>query len=74
MHFVMDKSKNDVHLQTTTQSLLYGDVPSLESIEAPPLEIIPNMSKHPSILGKEFGDCQCGRITRSNSVRFNPIH
>ena len=23
---------------------------------------------------KEFGDRQCGRITRSNSVRYNPIH
>ena len=27
-----------------------------------------------TFLGKEFGDRQCGRITRSNSVRYNPIH
>ena len=45
------------------------------SIDVPPLEdILPNMTELPSFLGKEFGDRQCGRITRSNSVRYNPIH
>ena len=45
-----------------------------ESIDVPPLEINPDMSELPTFLGKEFGDRQCGRITRSNSVRYYPIH
>ena len=46
-----------------------------DSIDVPPLEdIIQDMTELPTFLGKEFGDRQCGRITRSNSVRYNPIH
>ena len=45
-----------------------------ESIDIPPLENLPNLSEFPSFLGKDFGDRQCGRITRSRSSRFNPIH
>ena len=45
-----------------------------ESIDVPPLENLPDLSEFPSFLGKDFGDRQCGRITRSRSSRFNPIH
>ena len=46
-----------------------------ESLDTPPpLEIIPNVSDIPSFLGSDFGDRQCGRITRSKSSRYNPIH
>ena len=45
-----------------------------ESIDVPPLENIPDLSELPSFLGKNFGGRQCGRITRSRSSRFNPIH
>ena len=44
------------------------------SIDVPPLENLPDLSEFPSFLGKYFGDRQCGRITRSRSSRFNPIH
>ena len=44
-----------------------------ESIDVPPLEIIPDMTELPSFLGKDFEDRQCARITRSNSIRYNPI-
>ena len=44
------------------------------SIDIPPVkDILPNMTELPTFLGKEFDDRQCGRITRSNSVRYNPI-
>ena len=45
-----------------------------ESIDVPPLENLPDLSELPSFLGKDFGDRQCGRITRSRSSRFNPTH
>ena len=45
-----------------------------ESIDVPPLENIPDHSELPSFLGKNFGDRQCGRITRSRSSRLNPIY
>jgi len=41
-----------------------------ESIDVPPLEIIPDMTELPSFLGKDFEDRQCARITRSNSIRL----
>ena len=44
-----------------------------ESIDVPPLEIIPDMTELPSFLGKDFEYRQCARITRSNSIRYNPI-
>ena len=44
------------------------------SMDVPPLEIIPDMFKLPSFLGRDFKDRQCGRITRSKSLRHNPIH
>ena len=45
-----------------------------ESIDVPPLENLPDLSELPSFLGKDFGDRQCGRITRSRSSRFNPTN
>ena len=71
-----------VHQDSLLNSLKEFEKPFLEnssfidnSIDVPPLEdILPNMTELPSFLGKEFGDRQCGRITRSNSVRYNPIH
>ena len=71
-----------VHQDSLLNSLKEFEKPFLEnssfidnSIDVPPLEdILPNMTELPSFLGKEFGDRQCGRITRSNSVRYYPIH
>ena len=40
-----------------------------ESIDVPPLKIIPDMTELPSFLGKDFEDRQCALITRSNSIR-----
>ena len=45
-----------------------------DSMDVPPLEIIPDMCELPSFLGKDFEDRQCGRITRSKSLRHNLIH
>ena len=44
-----------------------------ESIDVPQLEIIPDITKLPSFLGKDFENRQCARITRSKSIRYNPI-
>ena len=44
-----------------------------ESIDVPPLEIIPDITELPSFLGKDFENRQCARITRSKSIRYNPI-
>jgi len=43
-----------------------------ESIDVPPLEIIPEITKLPSFSGKDFYR-QCARITRSKSIRYNTI-
>ena len=45
-----------------------------ESVDIPPLEAIPVICDIPSFLGTDFEDRQCGRITRSKSSRYNPIH
>ena len=44
-----------------------------ESIDAPQLEIIPDIKELPSFLGKDFENRQCARITMSKSIRYNPI-
>ena len=44
-----------------------------ESIDVPQLEIIPDIKELPSFLGKDFENRQCARITRSKSIRYNPI-
>ena len=45
--------------------------------DIPPLETVPEFCEIPSFVGTDFGDRQVqksGRITRSKSARFNPIH
>ena len=45
--------------------------------DIPPLETVPELYEIPSFLGTDYGDREVqktGRITRSKSARFNPIH
>ena len=56
-----------------TESILENSIMD----EIPPLETIPELCELPSFLGTDCEDRQVqkiGRITRSKSARFNPIH
>ena len=71
-HFRSSMNRNPTaKFNTHWESAMTGEFGG--SIDVPPLEIIPDMTELPSFLGKDFEDRQCARITRSNSIRYNPI-